>query len=160
MPKGTVLSQKACKSSAKSIKFSSAVKTLYEGNKASTKIAYMPSSTNPKTLHYKSSDKKIATVSSKGLIKGIRKGSAVITAKTANGKIAKCKVKVKKLREYKAKVNVKILSVRKGPGNGYKKMGHVKKGGIYKISGILNDEKWIYVKAKKGWVTKKYMKVV
>ena len=33
-------------------------------------IADMPSSTNPKTLHYKSSDKKIAIVSSKSLICG------------------------------------------------------------------------------------------
>ncbi|MEF2750725.1 MAG: Ig-like domain-containing protein, partial [Blautia faecis] len=43
---------------------------------------------------YKSSNKKIATVSKKGVIKGKKKGTATITIKS--GKITKkCKVKVK-----------------------------------------------------------------
>ena len=43
---------------------------------------------------YKSSNKKIATVSKKGVIKGKKKGTATITIKS--GKVTKkCKVKVK-----------------------------------------------------------------
>lgn len=44
---------------------------------------------------FKTSDKKIATVSAKGVIKGIKKGSATITVTTHNGKTATLKVSVK-----------------------------------------------------------------
>ncbi len=47
-----------------------------------------------KTVKWTSSNKKVATVSSKGVVKGIKKGTCKITAK-ANGKTKTCTVKVK-----------------------------------------------------------------
>jgi uncharacterized protein YjdB len=47
------------------------------------------------TLTWSSSNKKIATVTQKGVVKGIRKGTVTITVKTANGKKATVKVTVK-----------------------------------------------------------------
>jgi hypothetical protein len=44
---------------------------------------------------WKSSNKKVATVSSKGLVTGVGKGTATITVRTDNGKKASCKVTVK-----------------------------------------------------------------
>lgn len=46
-------------------------------------------------LTWSTSDKSIATVSSKGVVKGISQGTATITVKTTNKKTAKCKVVVK-----------------------------------------------------------------
>lgn len=46
-------------------------------------------------ITWKSSKKKVATVSKKGVVKGKKKGTATITAKV-NGKTYKCKVKVVK----------------------------------------------------------------
>ncbi|MBQ6326979.1 MAG: Ig-like domain-containing protein, partial [Clostridia bacterium] len=46
------------------------------------------------TFTWSSSDKKIATVTSKGVVKGLKKGSATITVKTANGLKATVKVTV------------------------------------------------------------------
>ena len=46
------------------------------------------------TLTWTSSDESIATVSAKGLVKGIKKGTATITVTTKNGKTASIKVKV------------------------------------------------------------------
>ncbi len=46
-------------------------------------------------LAWKSSNKKIVSVSSKGKVKAKKRGSAVITVKTHNGKKAKCKITVK-----------------------------------------------------------------
>ena len=43
---------------------------------------------------YRSSDKKIATVTSKGVVKGIRKGTATITVQSGSKKLT-CKVTVK-----------------------------------------------------------------
>ena len=55
------------------------------------KLSYTES---PDKVTYKSSNKKIATVSKKGVIKGKKKGTATITIKS--GKVTKkCKVKVK-----------------------------------------------------------------
>jgi len=57
--------------------------------------AFTPANTNPKTIAWKSSNTKIARVNSKGVVKGIKKGKATITATTWNGKTAKCNVTVK-----------------------------------------------------------------
>ena len=47
-------------------------------------------------IAYESTNKKIATVTSKGIVKGVKKGTATITATTKDGKkTAKCKVTVK-----------------------------------------------------------------
>ena len=43
---------------------------------------------------YKTSNKKVATVTNKGVVKGVKKGKAVITVK-ANGKTVKVKITVK-----------------------------------------------------------------
>lgn len=53
-----------------------------------------PENTTDKTVTWSSADSKIATVSTKGTVKGIKPGSTVITASTANGIKATCKVTV------------------------------------------------------------------
>lgn len=63
------------------------------GKKIALKTSLTPTKAKT-TLIWTSSNKKIATVSSKGVVKGIRKGKVVITVKTANGKKAKVKVTV------------------------------------------------------------------
>ncbi len=47
-------------------------------------------------INWRSSTPTVAAVSSKGVVKGIKAGRAVITAKLANGKYSKCTVTVKK----------------------------------------------------------------
>ena len=47
-------------------------------------------------ITYSSSNKKVATVNSSGVITAKKKGTATITVKTANGKKAKLKIKVVK----------------------------------------------------------------
>lgn len=62
--------------------------------KLSGQIKLRPSGVTT-TYTWKSSDPSIATVSSKGVVKGARKGTVTITVRTANGKKAKTKVTVK-----------------------------------------------------------------
>ncbi len=53
-----------------------------------------PSNATDKTVTWKSSNTKIATVSSKGVITGVARGTATITATTENGLSKTCKVTV------------------------------------------------------------------
>lgn len=67
--------------------------TLKKGKKVTLKVAKTPF-TAQDTVKWTSSNKKIATVTSKGVVKGLKKGTATITAK-AGKKVVKFKVRVK-----------------------------------------------------------------
>ncbi len=64
--------------------------SVKKGKKVSIKATALPNA----KITYTSSNKKIATVTSKGVVKGIKKGNATILVK-ANGKTVKVKVTVK-----------------------------------------------------------------
>ena len=54
-----------------------------------------PKNTYSYKLTYSSNKKKVATVSTKGIVKAKKKGKATITVKTYNGKKAKVTITVK-----------------------------------------------------------------
>ena len=66
--------------------------TIKKGRKYTLKATLPKGSLN--TLKWTTSNGRIATVNSKGLVTGKKKGKATITVKTYNGKSAKCKVTV------------------------------------------------------------------
>ena len=77
-----------------------------------------------KTAQWKSSDSSVASVNSKGLVTGKKKGTATVTA-SIGGKSVSCKVTVKnkvslKLNKYKATIYVKeklaLKAIVKGTG--------------------------------------------
>lgn len=72
-------------------KTSIAIKT---GSKYLLKPTLTPSDATT-TYTWTSSDTKVATVNKNGNVTGVKKGTAIITVKTANGKTATCKVVVK-----------------------------------------------------------------
>ena len=73
------------------------VKEVYKNKTIKFAITVVPSNANNKGLTYSSSNKKVATVNSKGVIKGIKAGTVTITAKAKDGsrKAVKLTVKVK-----------------------------------------------------------------
>lgn len=82
------------KKAPKKVKVNFTKKTLKKGKKATIKVSFAKgyySSTNT----FKSSNKKVATVNSKGVITAKKKGTCRITVKTFNGKKAVIKVTVK-----------------------------------------------------------------
>ena len=72
-------------------------KEVYKNKTIKFAVTVAPSNANNKGLTYSSSNKKVATVNSKGVIKGIKAGTVTITAKAndSNKKVVKIKVKVK-----------------------------------------------------------------
>ena len=73
--------------------FSTWKATLKKGKTLTLKPAVTPL-TSVQKVTYRSSNKKVATVTSKGVIKAKKKGTAVITVKSGS-KTAKCKITVK-----------------------------------------------------------------
>lgn len=75
------------------------------------KASISPKSARKTKIKWKSSNKKVATVSSKGIVKGKKAGKAKITA-TAGKKKAVCTVTVKKIKKKVSKVTVTPKSLR------------------------------------------------
>jgi len=79
----------------KSIRLSSASLTMKGEEKKTLKVKSVKPSGASKKVSWKSSDKKIVSVSKKGVLTAKKKGTATITTKAVKGgKTAKCKVKV------------------------------------------------------------------
>lgn len=68
-------------------------KTVSKGKTFKIKAVATPKNTSEK-IAYKSSNKKVATVTSKGVVKGLKKGTATITVQSGSKKMT-CKVTVK-----------------------------------------------------------------
>lgn len=77
-------------SAAKKVKLNKTKATIYVGKTVTLKLK-----NNKKKVKWSSSNKKVATVSSKGKVKGKKVGKATITAKVGKKKY-KCKITVKK----------------------------------------------------------------
>lgn len=80
---------------AKKISLNKKKATLHAGETLKLKAKLKPKGSTAK-IKWKSSKKKVASVSKSGTVTARKKGKAVITAQLPNGKKAKCKVTVKK----------------------------------------------------------------
>lgn len=80
-----------------SLKISKTKVTLTKGKTVTLKVTAAPSNADNKAVTWKTSNKKVATVTAKGAVKGIGKGTAVITAtaRDVSGKKVTCRVTVK-----------------------------------------------------------------
>ena len=88
--------------------------TLNKGKTLTLKAVVAPANATNQTVTWKSSRTKVARVDANGKVKAVNKGTAVITATTADGKkTASCKVTVK-IPAKKIKFNTKRVYVVKG----------------------------------------------
>lgn len=81
---------------AKTIKISKTKATMKAGKSVTLTVTVKPKNVTDKTITWKSSNKKVATVDKNGKVTAKKKGTCTITAVTSNGKKAKCKITVKK----------------------------------------------------------------
>lgn len=97
-----------------SIQLSKKKKTLGAGESWKLKVIPSPAGAKTGSVKWKSSNKKVATVSAKGVVKAKRKGKATITVTAANGKKVSCKITVKKApKSVTIKARKKTLKVKK-----------------------------------------------
>lgn len=83
------------KKAPEKIKLAVTSASLTVGQSKTIRYTVSPADATNKKATFKSSNTKVVTVSSSGVIKGISKGAATITATTENGLKATCKVTVK-----------------------------------------------------------------
>ena len=76
------------------MKLSRTSATVGKGSTLSLTATVSPASASDTSLTWTSSNKKVATVDQNGKVKGVKKGTATITVKTANGQTAECKITV------------------------------------------------------------------
>ena len=69
--------------------------SIKRGNSLQLIATIQPETTSPMTIHWSSSDEKIAKVSQEGIVTARKKGTVTITAMTWNGLKATCKITVK-----------------------------------------------------------------
>lgn len=88
---------------------------IKKGKTRSLYATLTPSDTTDK-ITWSSSNKKVAQVNTKGKVKGLKTGTATITAKTSSGKKDTCKVKIvkKTVKTKKIKISKKAISIKKG----------------------------------------------
>ncbi len=96
--KKAVVTVKVVKGRVTSVKLNKTSASIAKGNTLKLKASVVTSTGGSKDVVWTTSNKKIATVSSRGTVKGVGTGTAVITAKAADGtgKKASCRVKIKK----------------------------------------------------------------
>ena len=79
----------------KSLTISATAKTVDIGGKVTVKVKSVKPANASKSVTWKSSDKKVATVTSKGVVKGIKKGTVKITATSKADKKVKKTITIK-----------------------------------------------------------------
>lgn len=157
-----------------SIKLNAAKKAIYNGKAFTLKATVNPKNAANKAVTYKSSNTRIATVTAKGVVKGIKPGRVYITvtAKDGSKKSAKCQVTVVQQKATKLTISAKKTTTlkKKGasakikatlyPSNTYNKLIKVtsSKKGIVKLSASkIKSGKTVVVKAlKKGSTVVKF----
>ena len=90
-----VVEKKMVVTPAESVALNKTAVNIGVGQKYTLKATVAPSDAL-QNVKWSTSDKKLATVDANGVVTGKRTGTVTITAKTANGKTATCKVNVKK----------------------------------------------------------------
>jgi hypothetical protein len=90
LPQGSMVSHA---SSVKKVTLNKTKVSIYKGNTVQLKAEVSPKNATVK-LTWKSSNSSVAKVSQKGVVTGVKKGTATITVRNSNGKSAKCSVTV------------------------------------------------------------------
>ena len=133
--------------------------TVIQGKKTAVKATVLPGNVSVKGVTYKSSNKKVATVDSKGNVKGVKAGKAKITITAKDGK-AKATVSVKVIKKNSkeakklvSKVSFKTSNVTLTEGDSYSQKATVKTKGKNKtVYYQSSNAKVATVDAKSGKV--------
>ena len=133
------------------VKITGSKKYISVKGKRQLSVTVSPNNATDKSVKWTSSNKKIATVDSKGRVNGVKVGMVTITATTANGKKASLKLTIKS-KPTKLNFSKKSISLRKNGKYDLKKLLKQSPTKKYRISVKYS---WKSNKKKNVSVTKK-----
>lgn len=109
-----IVNVKKGSTSITSIKLNKVYVSLVSGSSITLKATITPTTAPNKTIEWSSINESIATVNSKGLVKALKAGKTIITAKTSNGKTAKCTIEVNPVLPTGIKLNMTTAIINAG----------------------------------------------
>lgn len=140
----------------KGVKFKNSKETFYVGKEDTLDMVFTPANASDKTFTWKSSDKSVAKVNSKGVVTAVSTGSCTITAKSNDGGYtAKCKLTViKKVYPKSVDLNVDKTKLEAGKTLQLKATVHPGNSSIKSVEWSSSDKDIATVNSK-GLVTAK-----
>ena len=140
----------------KGLKFKNSKETFYVGKESTLSMVYTPSNASNKTCSWKSSNKKVATVNSKGVVTAVATGTCTITAKSNDGGYTvKCKLTVvKKVYPKSVDLNVEKTTIEAGKTLQLKAGVHPSNASVKSVKWSSSDKEIATVNSK-GLVTAK-----
>lgn len=140
----------------KGLKFKNSKETFYVGKEASLAMVYSPANASNKSCSWKSSNKKVATVNSKGVVTAVATGTCTITAKSNDGGYTvKCKLTViKKVYPKSVDLNYSKATIEAGKTLQLKSGVHPGNSSIKSVKWSSSDSDIATVNSK-GLVTAK-----
>ncbi|MGN0460036.1 MAG: Ig domain-containing protein, partial [Ruminococcus sp.] len=114
------------------VTLSSTTAMVYTGRTVRLRATVSPSNAVNKSVQWTSSNTGVATVTSSGVVKGLKPGTAYITAKAkdGSGKLAKCKITVKQQKASSVKLSTKKANIY-GKGNTVKVKATLSPSNVY-----------------------------
>lgn len=108
---------------------------MKKGDRINLRVTQVTPASASKKVTWKSSNKKIASVSKSGQIRAKAKGKATITVRAKSGKaVAKCRIKVRGRAKGKSKVLVAYFSATNTTKGIAEKVANVSGGDLYRIT--------------------------
>ena len=129
------------------IKLDKTSMSLGKGESYTLKATISPSNAGNKTVSWSTTNKKVVTVSG-GKIKAVGTGTATVTAKTSNGKTAKCTVTVKNTPN---KVSISKTTLSLGVGETYTLSASVPNGSAAAVRTFRTSNSSIIKMTKTNW---------
>ncbi|MGN1131396.1 MAG: Ig-like domain-containing protein [Ruminococcus sp.] len=122
----------APKVKVKKVTLSSTTEMVYTGRTVRLKATVSPANAANKSVQWTSSNTGVATVTASGVVKGLKPGTAYITAKAkdGSGKLAKCKITVKQQKASSVKLSTKKANIY-GKGNTVKVKATLSPSNVY-----------------------------
>ncbi len=145
-----------------SVKLNRTSLLLYNGKSATLRATVYPNDATSKAITWSTTNKKVATVTSGGVVKGVKPGTAYVraTAKDGSKKYGQCKVTVKAQKATKVKLSKKSITLKKKGKKSAKITATLSPTNVYnKTIKVTVDKKKIVKISAKTIKSKKSVKI-